>query len=197
MMVPFKKYVLFLCYILVCNAWAHPKVDLTPYQRALNSLTLQANIIQKNDDRTRSHGKIYIQRPGKIRITYYPQNTFDIISDGKKIIQYDGRKKQSHSTSVTNTPFAFLLNTFSFHNNKEILVKAFRKGREVSKIEVYNKRRPHSGYVKLYFTENQKKGPQLLGWTLVGPQGQKTAIHLSHVKINAKIPDHYFRIEKA
>ena len=126
----------------------------------------------------------------------YPYMT---LSDGTKIVQYDGRKKHSHSTQIKNTPFAFLLDHFSFHNNKDILVKDIKKGEKQTTVVMYNKKRPHSGCVEVRFAERPTNysGPKLIGWTLVGPQGQRTHIHLSNIETNKHIPEHYFKIVKA
>lgn len=188
-----------LSVLLWTQSIALATVDLIPYQRALNTKTLQANIVQKNSDGTSSRGILYIQRPGKVRISYIPHNTFDIVSDGKTIIQYNGLKKQSHASSLNNTPFAFLLRSFSFHNNKDVAVKKIEKQKNMTRITVCNPKKPHSGSIELQFTPISKPntGYQLSGWTIIAAQGQKTDIALSNIRINEKIPHRYFQIARS
>ena len=168
-------------------------VDLIPYQRALNVKTLQADMRQ-SDGTSISKGKIYIQRPGKLRIIYFPEKTLEIVSDGKKIVQYDWRTNQSHAMKVKDNPFEFLLGYFSFHTNPCLQICSVTKGTKETTIKVQHTKHRHSGHVILRFSECKGRAPFLSGWTICGAQGETIHVTLDNVIIDQPLHASVFGI---
>jgi outer membrane lipoprotein-sorting protein len=76
----------------------------------LNSFTtLQGNFIQHAADGRRLEGRIYIQRPGKMRFEYEPPATIEVISDGTSVAVRDKRLATQDIYSLGQTPLKFLV----------------------------------------------------------------------------------------
>ncbi len=76
----------------------------------LNSFTtLQGNFIQHAADGRRLEGRIYIQRPGKMRFEYEPPATIEVIADGTSVAVRDKRLATQDIYSLGQTPLKFLV----------------------------------------------------------------------------------------
>jgi len=76
----------------------------------LNSFTtLQGNFIQHAADGRRLEGRIYIQRPGKMRFEYEPPATIEVIADGTSVAVRDKRLATQDVYSLGQTPLKFLV----------------------------------------------------------------------------------------
>lgn len=76
----------------------------------LNSFTsLQGNFIQHAADGRRLEGRIYIQRPGKMRFEYEPPATIEVIADGSSVAVRDKRLATQDIYSLGQTPLKFLV----------------------------------------------------------------------------------------
>ena len=76
----------------------------------LNSFSsLQGNFIQHAADGRRLEGRIYIQRPGKMRFEYEPPATIEVIADGTSVAVRDKRLSTQDIYSLGQTPLKFLV----------------------------------------------------------------------------------------
>ncbi|PTM40444.1 outer-membrane lipoprotein carrier protein LolA [Bosea sp. 124] len=76
----------------------------------LNSFTsLQGNFIQHAADGRRLEGRIYIQRPGKMRFEYEPPATIEVVADGTSVAVRDKRLATQDIYSLGQTPLKFLV----------------------------------------------------------------------------------------
>ncbi|KPF67801.1 hypothetical protein IP69_12145 [Bosea sp. AAP35] len=76
----------------------------------LNSFSsLQGNFIQHAADGRRLEGRIYIQRPGKMRFEYEPPATIEVIADGTSVAVRDKRLATQDIYSLGQTPLKFLV----------------------------------------------------------------------------------------
>ena len=68
------------------------------------------DFVQTNStDGRQSEGKIYIQKPGKLRFEYANPATLEVIADGKEVAVNDRKMKTQETYSIGNTPLKFLL----------------------------------------------------------------------------------------
>ena len=76
----------------------------------LNSFTsLQGNFIQFAANGRRLEGRIYIQRPGKMRFEYEPPATIEVIADGTSVAVRDKKLATQDIYSLGQTPLKFLV----------------------------------------------------------------------------------------
>ena len=72
--------------------------------------TMVGDFVQTNStDGRQSEGKIYIQKPGKLRFEYANPATLEVIADGNKVAVNDRKMKTQETYSIGNTPLKFLL----------------------------------------------------------------------------------------
>lgn len=76
----------------------------------LNSFSsLQGNFIQFAANGRRLEGRIYIQRPGKMRFEYEPPATIEVIADGTSVAVRDKKLATQDIYSLGQTPLKFLV----------------------------------------------------------------------------------------
>jgi outer membrane lipoprotein-sorting protein len=95
---------------------AQPAPAETPQQliqrinQSLNAAaTLVGDFQQINADGRRRSGKLYVQRPGKLRFDYNPPSQLEVISDGSNVAVIDKRVPQQDIYGIGQTPLKFLV----------------------------------------------------------------------------------------
>ena len=71
--------------------------------------TMVGDFVQTGADGRRSEGKIYVQKPGKLRFEYAAPAAIEVISDGSSVAVNDRRLKTQQTYSIGQTPLKFLL----------------------------------------------------------------------------------------
>ncbi len=71
--------------------------------------TMVGDFIQTGADGRRAEGKIYVQKPGKLRFEYAAPAALEVISDGSSVAVNDRRLKTQQTYSIGQTPLKFLL----------------------------------------------------------------------------------------
>lgn len=84
--------------------------DLANIDRALNNtLSFQGRFAQYGADGSFSQGKIYLQRPGKLRFEYDAPDTLLIVSDGVTLTEHDKALQTMDRVPLSATPLNFFL----------------------------------------------------------------------------------------
>jgi outer membrane lipoprotein-sorting protein len=71
--------------------------------------TLVGNFVQIGADGRRSEGKLYIQKPGRLRFEYASPATLEIVADGKSVAIRDRKLATQDLYFIWQTPLKFLL----------------------------------------------------------------------------------------
>jgi len=71
--------------------------------------SLSANFVQTGSDGRRSTGRVYMQKPGKMRLEYDPPSPMEIVADGREIAVRDLQAATGFIVSLSDTPLRFLL----------------------------------------------------------------------------------------
>ena len=72
--------------------------------------TMVGDFVQTGADGRRSEGKIYVQKPGKLRFEYAaPAAALEVISDGTSVAVNDRKLKTQQTYAIGQTPLKFLL----------------------------------------------------------------------------------------
>ena len=186
-----QKKLKFLILTLIVSCDVKALVDLSRYNGHLNSIkSLKASLEQICPNGNTMHGKLYIQKPGKLRLVYEPADTLELLSDGKRLIQYDGVHKESNSMQLESSPLYFLLTSGQLENLA--LVQQVIPGPKWTQVIVKSKQDPDAGVIKLVFQENPL---QLMRWVLTDSQGNKTVVTLSNIELNKPIPVQAFQLK--
>lgn len=95
---------------------AKPFVPLTPaeaIQKADNyfnrTKTMIADFVQIGADGRRSEGKVFVEKPGRLRFEYAAPATLDVIADGTTVAVIDHKVGSIQQYFIWQTPLKFLL----------------------------------------------------------------------------------------
>jgi outer membrane lipoprotein-sorting protein len=70
---------------------------------------MTADFVQIGQDGKRSEGKLYLQRPGRLRFQYAPPDRLDIVADGRSLAVRDQKAGTQDLYFISQTPLKFLL----------------------------------------------------------------------------------------
>jgi outer membrane lipoprotein-sorting protein len=71
--------------------------------------TMTADFVQIGPDGKRSEGKLYVQRPGRMRFQFAPPDRLDIVADGRSVAVKDQKLGTQDLYFIGQTPLKFLL----------------------------------------------------------------------------------------
>jgi outer membrane lipoprotein-sorting protein len=156
-----------------------PAVAIQKANAYFNSATtMVGDFVQISADR-RSEGKIYVQKPGKLRFEYADPASLDIIADGSTVAVID-RKQRSDPEFyfIWQTPLKFLLKD-QIDLNKDVSVLDVTSDPDTVTITVEDKQTfGGTSRIKLMFDTAQF---QLKQWDVTDPQGNETLVSLFNV----------------
>jgi outer membrane lipoprotein-sorting protein len=70
---------------------------------------MTADFVQIGSDGKRSEGKLYLQRPGRMRFQYAPPDRLDVVADGRSVAVRDQKLGTQDLYFIGQTPLKFLL----------------------------------------------------------------------------------------
>jgi len=149
------------------------------------NLTMVADFVQLGADGKRTDGKLYVQRPGRLRFEYARPATLEIIADGSSVAVRDRKLATQDVYFIGQTPLKFLLKEkIDIAKDTQILdVKADER----SVMILIEDKATFGGTsrIRLVFdTANFS----LRQWTVTDPQGYETLVSLSNLEL-AQRPD--------
>ncbi len=157
----------------------------------LNSITtLEARFQQIAPNGGLATGKLYLQRPGRLRFDYDPPSRIRLVAPGDwRLIFYDASIKQVNVIPIRQTPLGILLDReISLEDDVEV-VDVQRAGEEVA-LTLVRTGQADQGTVTLVFGEQPLA---LRRWSVVDAQGLQTHILLEEVQTGGRIDPELFR----
>ena len=157
-----------------------------------NSITsLIGDFTQVGGDGRRLTGKLYLQRPGKIRFEYDPPATLEVIADGTSVAVRDRKLATQDLYTIGQTPLKFLLRE-RIDLGRDLKITEVAPENEAVRISLED-RSTFGGTSKitLYF---DKDLANLTRWRIVDPQGFQTTVSLANLERNARVDQKLFVI---
>ncbi|MCC7347182.1 MAG: outer-membrane lipoprotein carrier protein LolA [Variibacter sp.] len=152
---------------------------------------LIGDFVQVGPDGSRSDGKFYLQKPGRVRFEYNLPNPLELVADGRSVAIRDRRLATQDLLLLSQTPLRFLL------ADKIDLI------REGNLVTVYQ----DDAFLTLVLDEKQALGgthrlmlmfsakdTQLRQWTVTDPQGYDTTVALYNLDSSRRPDPGLFRI---
>ena len=155
-----------------------------------NFSSLKSDFIQINNNGNILTGKIFLSRPGKIRIEYN-ENPLVVISDGKKVATVNKKLKNVTFYSLNDIPVKMLLYK-DFDLNK-IKILNYREKDNNLFLNLTENKFAEQGFVEIIFEKNPF---QMKKWTLISNDQSKTEILLNNLEFNSKIEKNKFDISE-
>ncbi|HUT50783.1 MAG TPA: outer membrane lipoprotein carrier protein LolA [Alphaproteobacteria bacterium] len=154
--------------------------------------TFQARFIQVSDNGGIAEGRIYMQRPGKMRIEYKPPVPLILVATGKLIIMYDSKLDQTTHLPLAASPAAWLLgDRLGIHDKIEVTKVSETGGRVY--VSLVEKGKATKGTLHLVFLDAPLR---LREWIVVDAQRRRTKIVLVDAKEGMKLDPRLFLFER-
>jgi len=152
----------------------------------LSSLqTLIGDFVQIGPDGTRTVGKFYIQKPGKVRFEYDPPSPIDVIADGSNVVVRDRNLSTQDQYPLSQTPLRYLLADQIDLAQDTNLVAISQDNTFISL--TIDERQLLIGTHRLVLMFSAKD-LQLRQWTITDPQGYETTVAVYNLDTSHK-PD--------
>lgn len=166
------------------------KVLISQIEKYLNGITtVEAGFVQMSAQGRYAKGKLWLERPGRMRFEYEPPVPYLLVSDGTWFIYVDQELEQVTYLPLNKTPADLLLREdFSFSNG--LVVTALEKRPSTVRVEVVDAQRPDAGRVTLTLV---RRPMSLRSWTVHDPQGQRIQVTLIDPKYGAPLDKSLFR----
>ena len=153
--------------------------------------TMVGDFVQIGPDGRRSEGKIYVQRPGRLRFEYAQPATMEIIADGTSVVIRDRKLATQDTYFLSQTPLKFLLKD-NIDLQKDVRIESVTGDGATSTIAVEDKATfGGTSHIKLMF---DSKTFSLKQWQVTDPQGYETLVSLYNIDLTTKPDPSLFRI---
>ena len=153
--------------------------------------TLVGDFVQTGADGRRLDGKIYLQRPGRIRFEYAAPATIEIIADGSSVAVRDRKLATQDLYTIGQTPLKFLLRD-RINLGEDIRITGVSMEPEGARLSLEDKSTlGGTSKITLFF---DAKVENLLRWRIVDPQGFTTIVALSNLDKTRRVDARLFTI---
>jgi outer membrane lipoprotein-sorting protein len=147
--------------------------------------SLIGDFVQVGPDGSRTEGKFYMQKPGRVRFEYDPPSPVELIADGKSLVVRDRRLATQDLYLLSQTPLRFLLADRIDLLQDANLVAVYADDLFVTL--VIDERHVIGGTHRLMLMFGAKDF-RLRQWTITDPQGYDTTVALYNLD-STKRPD--------
>ena len=185
--------------LIIISCSSHPslaeRISLNKISDYINGLTtLQADFEQINSDGSIDRGKLYIRRPGRMRLEYTAPNNALVIAGAGSVAIFDDKSKNGPTLfPLKKTPLSLLLKkNVDLYKNEMIIEHTANN--ENTFIVAKDPKRKSQGSIKMVFSNSPVS---LQGWTITNQSNQKTKIILDKLDKKTKIPLYLFNISAA
>ena len=185
--------------LIIISCSPHPslaeKISLNKISDYINGLTtLQADFEQINSDGSIDRGKLYIRRPGRMRLEYTAPNNALVIAGAGSVAIFDDKSKNGPTLfPLKKTPLNLLLKK-NVDLSKNEMITEHTANNENTFIVAKDPKRKSQGSIKMVFSNSPVS---LQGWTITNQSNQKTKIILDKLDKKTKIPLYLFNISAA
>ncbi|HVL74119.1 MAG TPA: outer-membrane lipoprotein carrier protein LolA, partial [Beijerinckiaceae bacterium] len=153
--------------------------------------TLVGDFVQTGGDGRRLTGKLYLQRPGRMRFEYAAPATLEVVADGSSVAVRDRRLATQDLYSIGQTPLKFLLRA-NVDIGRDIRVT--EAATEADGVRLGLEDRSTLGgtsKITLYF---DPEVTTLRRWRIVDPQGFTTTVALANLETGRRLDSSLFAI---
>ena len=168
---------------------ANVPADLARVDAALNSTgSFQGDFRQISSDGSIASGKIWLQRPGKMRFEFQAPSPLLIVSDGVTMTQRDSQLETEDRVPLSATPLNyFLKENVNLANDTEVV--GLIKRPDVWLVSARDGSGENEGTLTLVMDANTLALQQ---WIISDDFGGQTRVELSNLQYNARVDPRLF-----
>ena len=160
------------------------------YLNKLNNIS--SNFIQINSDGLKVKGKLFLSKPGKLRIEYEKKENPLIIADGKWLHYFDMELNEIQSVTIEKSP-AWILLKKKVNLKKDFKIETLNKKNNKTFITLSGKDLESIKTIKLIFLN---KPLTLKGWMIIDSNEIQTTVSLLKIKKINKFNSKTFQLIK-
>ena len=160
------------------------------YLNQFNNISSQ--FIQSSSIGDQGSGKIFISKPGKLRIEYKKDNKFLIIADGKWLHYFDTDLNEIQSIIIEKSP-AWILLKKNINLKQDFNIKKLEKKKGKITLTISDKNIENIEEIKLIFSVNPIR---LKKWIITDNQEIETTVALLNIKKEKKFKPKTFELIK-
>lgn len=167
-------------------------IPLDELSRYLNSLkTAEAEFTQVNADGTISTGKIYINRPGRVRFEYAPPDKTLVLASGGQVAIFDPKSNQPpEQYPLARTPLNLIL-AENVDLSRARMVTGHTSDDKTTSVTAQDPEHPEYGTIRMVFTGQPT---ELRQWVITDDTGGQTTVILGDLKTGASYQPSLFSI---
>lgn len=163
--------------------------DVARIEDYLNSLTsVEAKFQQYSVNQGLAFGKIYLRRPGRLRVEYDPPSKVLLVADGIALSYYDGELNNLNQVPLYMSPMWFLLKD-KVKLGGDVTITSFKRGPGVLQIGLVQTDEPDAGTVVLEFGDRPL---ELRQWTIVDNKNQEVRVGLFDAHFGVQLANELF-----
>lgn len=167
------------------------RAEISQIEQYLDSIrTLEARFLQVSSNGTYSEGKLYISRPGKLRIDYDPPVPVQIMTSGSWLVYYDRELDQLSHVPLDSTPAGLLVREKVGLFSDELMITAFERAAHTYRLTLARAKDPLEGSLTLVLADRPM---QLKKWEITDPQGVTTTVSLLATRFGVEFADDLFK----
>ena len=186
-----------LAVLVTSSAQALPKYsdkNVKQVESYLNSIkSMRADFVQIASNGDKIEGRLYIEKPNKIRMEYNKPSDILIVGNGDYIVYYDRELEQVTNIDYDEVPAAMILANTVKLDGKELSVTDFYQDPGVTKIGLQYNKTEDLGPFTLVFANNPF---ELKQWKVVMPQGLEVSLSLYNTVTDGKLDEELFTFRK-
>jgi outer membrane lipoprotein-sorting protein len=160
------------------------RADIARIEGYLNSISsMKASFQQFTQSEGLAFGRIYLRRPGRLRVEYDPPSEILLIADGILLSYYDAELNHIEQVPLKLSPMWFLLRD-DVKLGGDVTVTSFRKAANSILIGMVQSDEPDAGSVTL---ELGDKPLELRQWTITDSAGTDVRVGLYDTEFGAPL----------
>ncbi len=160
------------------------KGDIARIESYLDAITtMTTRFYQVTSQGGVAEGRIYLSRPGKMRVDYNPPVPLQIIADGENLIYYDSELNSANAIGLDETPVSVLLRS-KLNLGSDVKIFGFSRARSVLRLTLIDSENPDVGTLALTFSD---KPLALRKWAVTDPQGIVTTVALLDARFGMEL----------
>ncbi|WP_299082087.1 outer membrane lipoprotein carrier protein LolA [uncultured Ruegeria sp.] len=171
-------------------AWAADKLPLSQISTYLNGLkTVQTTFTQVNDDGSLSTGKLWLERPGKMRFEYDPPNSAVVVARSGSVKIFDPKSNQPpEQYPLKRTPLSLVL-ARNVNLSQANMVVGHSFDGTATVVTAQDPKNPDSGRIELMFTGDPV---ELRKWVIHDNAGSQTTVLLGPLADGGRLDQDLF-----
>jgi outer membrane lipoprotein-sorting protein len=150
--------------------------------------TMTARFTQYSENGGVAEGRLYLDRPGRMRFEYDPPSPILLVADGNFVIYFDKSLQQTSYLPIGSTPAWFLLRN-DIRLGGDVTVTGYEHTPGAIRVTLVQTKDPDAGAVTLTFSDRPL---ELKQWSLIDAQGKRTTVALTDVKLGVPLDKKLF-----